>query len=343
MDMMQVTDQQGQHDSDRATTMRAIVQDSYGTADVLRPGSLDVPAPGDGEVLVRVRAAGLDRGTWHLMTGLPRMARLMTGLRTPKRRVPGLDLAGTVVAVGSGVTRFSPGDEVYGIGAGSYAEYAVAKEAKLARKPATLTFEQAAVVPVSGLTALQAVRDTGRVQPGQRVLVTGASGGVGSYAVQVAKAFGAEVTGVCSTSKLDLVRALGADHVIDYTQEHFADRDEQWDVIIDINGSTSVRRLARSVSPRGTVALVGGENGGTWTGGFLGRPIRAMALSLFSRKRLAMVMAKETGVDLDELSRLIEAGQVTPAVDSVFALEDAADAMRRLEAGLVRGKVAISV
>lgn len=340
---MHTTDQQEQSGDHRVTTMRAIVQEAYGTADVLRPGTLDVPAPGDGEVLVHVRAAGLDRGTWHLMTGLPRMARLMSGLRTPKRRVPGLDLAGTVVAAGSNVTRFSPGDEVYGIGAGSFAEFAVAKEAKLARKPANLTFEQAAVVPVSGLTALQAVRDIGRVQAGQRVLVTGASGGVGSYAVQVAAALGAEVTGVCSTSKLDLVRSLGAAHVIDYTQEDFADRPDQYDVIIDINGNTGVVRLARRLSPRGVAAIVGGENGGTWTGGFLGRPIRAMALSVFSRKRLAMVMAKETGVDLDELRTMIEAGQVTPAVDSVFALENAADAMRRLEAGLVRGKVAISV
>lgn len=340
---MHTTDQQEQSGDHRVTTMRAIVQEAYGTADVLRPGTLDVPAPGDGEVLVHVRAAGLDRGTWHLMTGLPRMARLMSGLRTPKRRVPGLDLAGTVVAAGSNVTRFSPGDEVYGIGAGSFAEFAVAKEAKLARKPANLTFEQAAVVPVSGLTALQAVRDIGRVQAGQRVLVTGASGGVGSYAVQVAAALGAEVTGVCSTSKLDLVRSLGAAHVIDYTREDFADRPDQYDVIIDINGNTGVVRLARRLSPRGVAAIVGGENGGTWTGGFLGRPIRAMALSVFSRKRLAMVMAKETGVDLDELRTMIEAGQVTPAVDSVFALEDAADAMRHLEAGLVRGKVAISV
>lgn len=340
---MQTTDQQEQSGDQRATTMRAILQEAYGTADVLRPGTLDVPAPGAGEVLVRVRAAGLDRGTWHLMTGLPRMARLFSGLRTPKRRVPGLDLAGTVVSVGTGVTRFSPGDEVYGIGAGSFAEYAVAKEAKLARKPAGLTFEQAAVVPVSGLTALQAVRDIGKVQSGQRVLVTGASGGVGTYAVQIAAAFGAEVTGVCSTSKIDLVRSLGATHVIDYTQEHFADGGEHWDVIIDINGSTGVRRLARALTPRGTVAIVGGEDGGTWTGGFLGRPLRATALSVFTRKRLAMVMAKETSVDLDELRTLLESGQVTPAVDSVFALEDAADAMRRLEAGLVRGKVAISV
>lgn len=340
---MQATDQQEQHGDHRNATMRAIVQDSYGTADVLRPATIDTPTPGAGEVLVHVRAAGLDRGTWHLMTGLPRMARLFSGLRTPKRRVPGLDLASTVVSVGTGVTRFSPGDEVYGIGAGSFAQYAVAKEAKLARKPANLSFEQAAVVPVSGLTALQAVRDIGRVTAGQRVLITGASGGVGTYAVQVAKAFGAEVTGVCSTSKTDLVRSLGAAHVIDYTQEHFADRGEHWDVIIDINGSTGVRRLARSLTPRGTVAIVGGENGGTWTGGFLGRPIRAMALSVFTRKRLAMVMAKETGIDLDELRTMIEAGQVSPAVDSVFAIDDAADAMRRLEAGLVRGKVAISV
>lgn len=340
---MQATEEHEQSGGHRATTMRAIVQDAYGTADVLRPGTMDVPTPGADEVLVHVRAAGLDRGTWHLMTGLPRMARLACGLRTPKRRVPGLDLAGTVVSVGAAVTRFSPGDEVYGIGAGSFAEYAVAKESKLARKPANLSFEQAAVVPVSGLTALQAVRDIGRVGPGQRVLITGASGGVGSYAVQVAASRGAEVTGVCSTSKLDLVRSLGASNVIDYTCEDFADRPERYDVIIDINGSTGVVRLARHLTPRGVAAIVGGEDGGTWTGGFLGRPIRAMALSLFSRKRLAMVMAKETGVDLDELRTLIEAGQVTPAVDSAVPLVNAADAMRRLEAGLVRGKIAISV
>jgi NADPH:quinone reductase-like Zn-dependent oxidoreductase len=341
---MQATDRNAQHHDEQATTMRAVVQEAYGTAEVLRPGTVDVPAPGDGEVLVRVRAAGRDRGTWHLMPGLPRMARLVgNGLRTPERRVPGLDLAGTVVSVGAGVTRFSPGDEVYGIGNGSFAEYAVAKEAKLARKPANLTFEQAAVVPVSGLTALQAIRDTARVQSGQSVLVTGASGGVGSYAVQIAAARGAEVTAVCSAAKHDLVRSLGAVHVIDYAQEHFADRGQHWDVIIDINGSTGVRRLARALTPRGTVAIVGGENGGTWTGGFLGRPLRAMLLSPFTRKRLAMVIAKEKGTDLEELTTMIEAGQVTPAVDSVFALEDAADAMRRLEAGLVRGKVAISI
>ncbi len=343
---MHATDQQDQHGSQQdqaATTMRAIVQEAYGTADVLRPATIDMPTPGDDEVLVRVRAAGMDRGTWHLMTGLPRMARLMTGLRTPKRRVPGLDLAGTVVSVGADVTRFSPGDEVFGIGAGSYAEYAVAREAKLARKPATLTFEQAAVVPVSGLTALQAVRDAGRVQAGQRVLVTGASGGVGTYAVQIAAALGAEVTGVCSAPKADLVRSLGAVDVIDYAHEDFSDRGEKYDVIIDINGNTGVLRLMGSLTPRGCAAIVGGENGGTWTGGFLGRPIRAMALSLFSRKRLSMVMAKETGVDLEKLTTMIEAGQVTPAVDTVFPLADTADAMRRLEAGLVRGKIAISI
>jgi NADPH:quinone reductase-like Zn-dependent oxidoreductase len=231
--------------------MRAIVQDTYGTADTWRLTDIDRPEIAEGEVLVQVRAAGLDRGTWHLMTGLPYLGRLALGFRKPKQPVPGIDLAGTVVAVGSSVTRFAVGDEVFGIGRGSYAEYAAAREDKLAGKPTSLTFEQAAGVPVSGLTAIQALRDAGRVVAGQRVLVIGASGGVGTCAVQLAKSFGAEVTGVCSTAKTDLVLALGADHVLDYTRDDFADSAERYDLILDIGGDSSLSQLRRALTREG--------------------------------------------------------------------------------------------
>src|SRR4051794_910203 len=222
-------------------TMRAIVQDRYGTFDVLTPAAIARPEPGEHEVLLRVRAAGLDRGTWHLMTGQPYLMRVIGfGLRRPKNRVPGLDVAGTVEAVGPSVTRFAVGDEVYGVARGSYAEYATAHEDKLARKPANLSFEQAAVVPVSGLIAQRGLVDVGRLQPGQSVLITGASGGVGSYAVQFAKALGAEVTAVSSTSKADLVRSLGADHVVDYTREDFAAAGRRYDLILDIAGNPTL-------------------------------------------------------------------------------------------------------
>ncbi len=240
-------------------TMRAIVQDAYGSPDVFRLARISTPDVADNQVLVRVHAAGMDRGTWHLMAGRPYLLRLAFGFRKPKNPVPGLDLAGTVVAVGSAVTRFSPGEEVFGTGEGSFAEYAVAPEDQLARKPDSLSFEQAAVVPVSGLTALQALTDVGHLQPGQQVLIIGASGGVGSYAVQLAKALGAEVTGVSSTAKLDLVRSLGADHVIDYTRDDFADGARRYDLILDIAGNPALSRLRRALTPTGTAVIVGGE------------------------------------------------------------------------------------
>jgi len=274
-------------------TMRAIVQETYGTVDVLRLERIDRPAPAPDEVLVRVHAAGLDRGTWHSLTGRPYLMRILGfGFRGPKNRVPGLDVAGTVVEVGSAVTRFAAGDEVFGISRGSFAEYAVAREDKLARKPVNLTFEQAAVVPVSGITALQALRDAGGIQSGQRVLIIGASGGVGSYAVQLAKAFGAEVIGVASRPKLDLVRSLGADHVVDYTRQDFADGAKRYDLILDIGGNATIPRLRRALTSRGTLVIVGGENGGRVTGGF-GRQLRALALSPFLRQRLTMHTTKE--------------------------------------------------
>jgi len=322
--------------------MRAIVQDGYGSADVLRLAQVALPQIADTEVLVRVHAAGLDRGTWHLMTGRPYLLRLAFGLRRPKNPVPGRDVAGTVVAVGSAVTRFAAGDQVYGIGPGSFAEYAVARQDKLAPKPANLSFEQAAAVPVSATVALQAV-DAGRIQPGQNVLITGASGGVGSYAVQLAKAFGARVTGVCSTAKLDLVRSLGADHAIDYTRDDFAAGERRYDLILDIGGNPALSRLRRALTPKGTVVLVGGEEGGDWTGGMFERQLLARTLSLFVGQRLTSVLGKERGSDLARITDLIEAGKVVPSLDRTYPLDQAPQAMRQLDAGTVRGKIAITI
>jgi NADPH:quinone reductase-like Zn-dependent oxidoreductase len=329
--------------TDQSATMKAIVQDSYGSTDTLQLRDRERPLIADDEVLVQVRAAGMDRGTWHLMTGQPYLMRLMGfGLRRPKNPVAGLDVAGTVVTVGSEVTRFRAGDEVFGIARGSFAEYAAAREDKLAHKPANLSFEQAAVVPISGSTALQALRDAGRVQAGQKVLVIGASGGVGTYAVQLAKAFGAQVTGVCSTAKVDLVRSLGADRVIDYTREDFADGVQHYDLILDIGGNSRLSRLRRALTAAGTLVIVGGEEGGRLTGGF-GRSLRAPVLSLFVRQRLTMLASKEHHTYLDALRPLIEAGQVTPAIDKTYPLAEVPDAMRHLEAGHARGKLAITI
>jgi NADPH:quinone reductase-like Zn-dependent oxidoreductase len=323
------------------STMQAIVQDAYGSADVLRLARITPPEIAGNEVLLRVHAAGLDRGTWHLMTGRPYLLRLGFGIRKPRNPVPGIDVAGTVVAVGSAVTRFSAGDEVFGFGKGSFAQYAAAREDKLARKPANATFEQAAVVPVSALTALQALTDAGRVGQGEKVLVIGASGGVGTYAVQLAKAFGAEVTGVCSTTKLDLVRSLGADHVIDYTRDDFADGVHRYDLILDIAGNPALSRLCRALAPTGTAVIAGGEDGGSLTGG-IDRQLRALALSPFVRQRLTMITCKQRSRDLERLTDLIEAGKVTPSIDRTYALGQVPEAMRHLEAGKARGKVAIT-
>lgn len=323
-------------------TMSAILQHAYGSVEVLRFGVVDRPEIADNEVLVRVHAAGLDRGTWHLMAGKPYLLRVIGfGFRRPKNQVPGLDVAGIVVGLGSAVTGFAVGDEVYGMSRGAFAEYAAVREDKLARKPANLTFSQAAVVPISAGTALQAC-DLGRIESGQRVLITGASGGVGSYAVQIAKSLGAEVTAVCSASKLDLVRALGADHAVDYAREDFAAGGPQYDVIIDIAGNPTLSRLRRALTPTGTAVIVGGEEGGNWTGGF-GRSLRAPFASPFVTQRLAMLASRERASDLERLTPLIEAGTVVPSVDRTYSLEQVPGAMRHLEAGNVRGKVAITV
>jgi NADPH:quinone reductase-like Zn-dependent oxidoreductase len=323
------------------STMRAIVQDGYGSADVLRSAQIARPAIGGAEVLLRVHAAGLDRGTWHLMAGRPYLVRLAVGLRGPRKPVPGLDVAGTVVAVGPDVTRFSVGDEVFGFSQGSFAEYAAARESKLAAKPANASFEQAAAVPVSAVTALLALTDVGQVTAGQKVLITGASGGVGSYAVQLAKAFGAEVTGVCSAPKMDLVRSLGASHVLDYTQDDFADGTRRYDLIVDIAGNPSLSRLRRALTPTGTAVIVGGEDSGNWTG--MGRQLRALARSPFLRQRLAIVTPRQRSADLDRLTSLIEAGTVTPSIGATYPLDQVPQALRYLEAGQARGKVVITI
>jgi NADPH:quinone reductase-like Zn-dependent oxidoreductase len=326
------------------TTMKAIVQDEYGEAqDVLRLEEVDRPAIGADQVLVEVHAAGVDRGVWHLMAGLPYPVRLAGyGVRAPKVRARGREVAGRVEAVGAAVTTLRPGDEVYGVAEGSFAEYAPASADKLAQKPANLTFEQAAAVPISALTALQAVRNQGRVRPGQTVLVIGASGGVGSYAVQIAKAFGAEVTGVASTSKLDLVRSLGADHVLDYTRADIADGERRYDVILDIAGNRSLRHLRRALAPRGTLVIVGGETGGRWIGGF-DRGFRALLLSPFVGQRLRMLTNSENAKDLEALTGLVESGAVTPALERTYSLDEAPLAVQHMVEGRARGKVVVTV
>jgi NADPH:quinone reductase-like Zn-dependent oxidoreductase len=323
--------------------MRAIVQDRYGSADALELRDIGQPEIAGDEVLVRVHAAGVDRGVWHLMTGLPYPIRMAGyGIRAPKTPVPGTDVAGVVEAVGHEVTGFQAGDEVFGTGQGTFAEYARAPESKLALKPANLTFEQAGVLALSGQTALQGLRDRGRVQPGQKVLITGASGGVGTFAVQLAKAFGAQVTGVCSTTKADLVRSIGADHVIDYTHEDFADGKQRYDMILDIGGNSSLSRLRRALAPTGTLVIAGGETGGRWLAGN-DRQLRALLLSRFVSQKLTTFISTQNHKDLIVLSELIEAGKVTPVIDRTYPLSEAPKAIRYLEQGHARGKIVITV
>jgi NADPH:quinone reductase-like Zn-dependent oxidoreductase len=323
----------------------AIVQDEYGSApeEVLRLEEIARPVIADDEILVRVRAASVDRGTWHLMAGLAYPIRLAGfGLRRPKALNPGRSLAGTVESAGQAVTGFEPGDEVYGTCDGSFAHYARARASRLAPKPANLSFEQAAAVPVSALTALQAVRDHAKVQAGQKVLIIGASGGVGTFAVQIAKAFGAEVTGVCSTAKTDLVRAIGADHVIDYTRDDFADAKHRYDVILDIGGNSRLSHLRRALTARGRLVIVGGENGGRWLGG-TDRQLRALLLSPLVSQKLGTFIASENAEDLEVLRDLIESGKVAPVIDRTYPLSETPAAIRHVMAGRARGKVVISI
>lgn len=326
--------------------MKAIVRDTYGSTDALELRDVDTPVLDDNDVLIRVHAAGLDRGVWHVMTGLPYLIRFVVpalGVRKPKVPVLGMDVAGHVEAVGEQVTRFQPGDAVFGwADDGSYAEYASVPEDNLAPKPANLTFEQAAAVPISGLAALQAVRDVGRIQPGQRVLIIGAAGGVGSFAVQLAKAFGADVTGVGSTTQLDVIRASGADDVIDYSRDDVTDGTRRWDVVLDTAGHRSLSQLRRALTPTGTLVIIGSEVRGRWMGGF-DRNLRAVALSRFLGQHLRMLSSTPRQDDLQHLRELIEAGKVTPLIDRTFPLREVPEAIQHLLRGHVRGKIVITV
>jgi NADPH:quinone reductase-like Zn-dependent oxidoreductase len=336
-------DRAGRHDDDHKgeATMRSIVQDAYGPADVLEQRDIDRPVPRDDEVLVEIRAAGVGPDVWHLMAGVPYMVRLAYGLRRPKNPVRGWDAAGRVEAVGAKVTRFAPGDEVLGACDGSFAEYACAKADKLAPKPGKLSFEQAAAIPVAGVTALQALRDKGRLQPGQKVLVIGASGGVGTFAVQLAATYEAEVTGVCGPTGADLVRSLGAIDVIDYTREEITDRPQRFDVIVDAAGNRPLSLLRRALTPQGTLVIVGGEGGGRWLG--VGRQLRAQLMSPFLRQRLGTFVAVTRHDDLLVLTDLVENGRLTPVIDRTYALSDAPAAVRRLTDGHPRGKVVLTI
>jgi NADPH:quinone reductase-like Zn-dependent oxidoreductase len=322
-------------------TMRAIVQDKYGEAvDVLRLEEIDRPQIGDDDVLVRVHAASVHIGDWHVMTGLPYLLRAVGfGFRAPNVRVRGMDVAGTVEAIGQTVTQFRTGDEVFGTCNGSFAEHASADADTLAPKPANLGFEQAAAVPTSAVAALQALRDAGDIKPGHKVLIIGASGGVGLFAVQIAKSFGAEVTGVCSTTKVDLVRAI-ADHVIDYTEEDVTQGGQQYDLILVMGGNHSLSQLKRVLSPGGTLVPVGTEAGNRWVGGKAW--IRAMLLSRLVR-HLRPLASEPNQTDLQFLAELIEDAKIIPVIDRTYPLERVPEAMRYLEAGQARGKIIITV
>jgi NADPH:quinone reductase-like Zn-dependent oxidoreductase len=330
--------------SQQTATMQAIIQDRYGeAADVLRLEETARPVINDGEVLLRVHAAGVDRGVWHLMTGLPYPVRLAGyGIRAPKTGVRGREVAGRIEAVGKDVTTFQVGDEVFGIAEGAFAGYACAQPGKLAHRPENLTAVQAAAVSVSALTALQAVRDHGRVQAGRKVLIIGASGGVGTFAVQIAKAYGADVTGACSTAKTDLVHSIGADHVIDYTRAAIPDGAHHYDVIIDTGGNRPLGQLRRALAPRGTLVIVGGETGGRWLGGF-DRGLRAPLLSRFVGQQLATFMCSENAADLLVLADLIKSGKVTPVIDKTYPLSQTPDAIRHMQEGHARGKLVITI
>jgi NADPH:quinone reductase-like Zn-dependent oxidoreductase len=323
--------------------LKAITYHRYGPPEVLELQDVDEPAVGDHDVLVRVRAASANPRDWHFMRGEPYFIRLQAGLRTPKNSLLGSDVAGQVEAVGRNVTRFRPGDEVVAdVVQGGFAEYACVPEDLAVLKPANLTFEQAAAVPLAALTALQGLRDVGKVQPGQKVLVIGAAGGVGTFAVQIAKWLGAEVTGVCSTNKVDMVRSIGADHVVDYTREDFTKGGGRYDVVFQLAGTRSPSDCRRALAPKGTLVLSSGESNGRWIGP-VSRILAGIALSPFVSQRLAPFVAKRSGEDLQLVMELIESGEVSPVLDRSYALSEVPDAIRHLEAGHARGKVVVTV
>ena len=325
--------------------MKAIVQDKFGSPDDLPElKEIDKPVITDDEVLVRVRAAAA-RWSWDIPASLRYIGRIAARLRKPSNNVPGLEMAGHVEAVGKNAKQFQPGDEVFGWGKGALAEYLSVSEDQLAPKPANLTFEQAAVVPMSGFTVLQGLRDKGQIQPGQKVLIIGASGGVGTFAVQIAKALGAEVTGVCSTPNLDLVRSIGADHVIDYTQEDFTQSGQHYDLILDMAGDRSLSDYRRALSPKGTLVMVGSSgstSGHLYLRGF-GRWLRAFVLSALGRQRLRALLSTKSKEDLLVLKELVEAGKLTPVISAHYPLSEVPKAIRHFEEGHARGKVVITV
>lgn len=322
--------------------MKALVQDEYGRPDVLEFREVDRPEPGERQVLVRVHAAGVNIADWFITTGTPYVLRLAGfGLRTPKRTTPGTDVAGVVEAVGPGVTRFEPGDEVFGEGRATFAEYACADEDQLAAKPAGMTFEEAAGVPLAGITALQILRDGGRLAAGQRLLVNGSSGGIGTYAVQIAKSVGAEVTAVCGPNNVELVRELGADHVVDYSREDFTRTAERYDAILDHVMNHPFTALLRLLTPRG-VLMPNSGNGGKWLGGARHR-LKAEVIKPFTRRRLAPLLCRTTSADLAELARLVESGQLRTTVGRTYPLSDAARAIQHVGEGHARGKVVVTV
>ena len=323
--------------------MKAIVQDRYGSPDVLELRDIGTPVAGDDEVLVRVRAAAVNPPDWAGVTGVPYIVRAVFGLRKPRTGVRGSDMAGVVAAVGKNVTRLHIGDEVFGAGVGAFAEFAVAPERNLVPKPANITFEQAAAVPMSMLTAFTGLRDLGRVQPGHKVLINGAGGGIGTFAVQIAKTLGAEVTGVCSITKVDLVRSIGADDVIDYHRDDFADGTRRYDLILDTAGRRSLHTLRRALAPRGALVIVGGEGGNRWSGGFGRQILRAPLLSLFVGQKFLPLNAKVVTEDLDVLRGFIESGKVTPVIDRTYPLAETPDAVRYVHESSPGGKVVVTV
>jgi NADPH:quinone reductase-like Zn-dependent oxidoreductase len=321
--------------------MKAIVQTRYGSPDVLQLKDIDKPVVKDDEVLVRVHAAAVNIGDWHLLRGMPYAMRMAFGLLKPRREIPGLDMAGQVEAVGRNVTQFRPGDEVFGWCKGAFAEYACAAENDLLPKPANLTLEQSAAVGDSAFTALAAVRDQGRVQPGDRVLINGASGGVGTFAVQIAKSFGANVTGVSSTGNVDMVRSIGADQVIDYTNEDFTQTEQRYDAMLDLVGNRSLNDCRRTLVPGGTYVVVGVRDMGRLVG--LGRQFKALLLSPFVRQRMRVFVVKHNRQDLAVLKDLVEAGKVAPVIDRRYTLSDVAEALRYQGEGHTQGKIVIAV
>jgi NADPH:quinone reductase-like Zn-dependent oxidoreductase len=322
--------------------MRAIVYTTYGPPEVLQLVEAPKPAPANDGVLIKIHAASVNPLDWHFLRGTPYLVRIMAGLRRPKDTRLGVDMAGRVEAVGASVTQFKPGDEVYGTCKGAFAGYVCASENAVAPKPSNVTFEQAAAVPVAALTALQALRDKGRIQPGQKVLINGAAGGVGTFAVQIARSFGADVTGVCSARNVEMVRSIGANQAIDYTREDFTAGGRRYDLVLDMIGNHSLTECRRALTPEGTLVLVGGPDEGRWIGPLTG-PLRAVALSRLVRQKLLPLLTHLNKNDLIVLRGLLEDGKVTPVVDRAYALREVPEAIRYLEEGHARGKVVITI